>query len=300
MLGELPSHPQIHATFDEGSRLLGFDVMELDTSDSLSSTVSVQTAIFLCGVAAARALAAEGAKPDLVAGHSVGAFAAAVSAGAIGFQDALALVRLRAQSMEALFPHGYGMAAVMGVKEQRLQQLLDRVNALDKVASSPDRAQQPSVFIANVNAPHQIVVAGSLPGIDQTIAFVEEECAAKSRKLKVSVPSHCPWLQPVAERLTDALKHIKMLPPAIPCFSSRQARLMRDAEAIREDLALGVTQPVRWHETAVLAFEHGARLFVEMPPGAALSDLASASFPCARSLPFSQSRIESLVYLCRK
>jgi malonate decarboxylase epsilon subunit len=299
MLRDLPAHPQIVATFEEASHALGFDCLALDSADSLSSTVSVQTAIFLCGVASARALAAEGVKPDLVAGHSIGAFAAAVAAGAISFGDALSLVRLRAESMAAAFPNGYGMAIVTGLRERRLQDLINQVNAAGHSFSAPSPVS-PIVFIANINSSDQIVITGSLLGIEQVLSLACEEGGVHTRKLNVAVPSHCPLLQPVSELLAAALSSMAIHPPAIPYIGARHARVLRSPAAVREDLAEGVAHPVRWHEAMMLSIELGARLFVEMPPGRVLTDLASASFPAARALSLNHSGMDSIIYLDQK
>jgi malonate decarboxylase epsilon subunit len=293
MLRDLPAHPQILATFEEASHALGFDCLALDSGDSLSSTVSVQTALFICGVAAMRALAAEGVKPDLVAGHSVGAFAAAVAAGAIGFGDALSLVRLRGESMASAFPSGYGMAVVSGLREQRLRDLINEVNHAPNPTS-------PTVYIANINSSDQIVITGSLHGIERVLVLAREEGGVHTRKLNVAVPSHCPLLQSVSEQLAAALSSMALRSPAIPCLGARHARVLRSPAAVREDLAEGVAHPVRWHEAMALSYELGARLFVEMPPGRILTDLALAAFPAVRALSFSQSGMGSIIYLDQK
>jgi malonate decarboxylase epsilon subunit len=293
MLRDLPAHPQILATFKEASHELGFDCLALDSADSLSSTVSVQTAIFLCGVAAVRALAAEGVKPDLVAGHSVGAFAASVAAGSVSFGDALSLVRLRGERMAAAFPCEYGMAVVSGMRERRLQDLICQVNLAPTPAS-------PTVYIANMNSPDQIVITGSLYGIERVLALACEDGGVQTRKLNVAVPSHCPLLQPVSELLAADLSSMAIYPPSIPCIGARHARVLRSPAAIREDLAEGVAHPVRWHEAMTLSYELGARRFVEMPPGRILTDLALASFPTVRALSFSHSGMDSIIYLDQK
>jgi malonate decarboxylase epsilon subunit len=299
MLRDLPAHPQILATFEEASHALGFDCMEMDSADSLMSTVSVQTAIFVCGVASTRALAVEGVKPDLVAGHSVGAFAAAVASGAIGFSDALSLVRLRAESMAAAFPGGYGMAVVFGLRQRRLQQLIDQVNAAAQ-SNSASSSASPIAFIANINSSDQIVITGSLHGIEQVLSLACEEGGVHSRKLNVAVPSHCPLLQPVSELLAAALSSMAIHSPAIPYIGARHARVLRSPAAVRQDLAEGVVNPVRWHETMMLSYELGARLFVEMPPGQVLSDLITTTFPAARAISFNHSGINSIIHLDQK
>ena len=152
MLHQLPERAEVKETLREASQVLGHDVLTLDTKQALSSTVSVQLALFVSGVAATRIMQAEGVKPDVVAGLSVGAFAAAVAAGALAFKDGLGLVKVRAELMERAYPKGYGLAAVIGLTETHLSQIVSEIN----------RPESP-VFVGNLNAPTQFVIAGSDP-----------------------------------------------------------------------------------------------------------------------------------------
>ena len=120
MLARLPASPAAQATLAEASEALGRDVRALDTAEALAGTAATQLALLIAGVAAARALAAEGVGPDVVAGHSVGAFAAAVTADVLALGDAVRAVALRGALMAAAYPQGYGMAAVIGLPERRL------------------------------------------------------------------------------------------------------------------------------------------------------------------------------------
>ncbi|BCU81483.1 malonyl CoA-acyl carrier protein transacylase [Polycladomyces abyssicola] len=286
MLHELPDHPVITQTLEEASTILDKDIFTFDTDSALSSTTAVQIALFVAGVSTARALKAEGAMPDMVAGHSVGAFAAAVVAGALDFRDALSLVKLRGELMENAFPQGYGMAAVIGLDERRLASLIGQVGE--------------PVFIANLNAPDQITIAGSIPGIEAALAMASAAGAHRAEILRVSVPSHCPLLQHVSYQLARALDEVHFREPVVPYGGNRRARALRDPEAIREDLAMSVAHPVRWHEVTTLFFELGARLFLEMPPGHVLTDLVAAAFPAARSISVTKSGLDSAVIITRR
>jgi malonate decarboxylase epsilon subunit len=286
MLHELPDHPVVSGTLEEASAVLDKDVLSFDTDSALSSTTAVQIALLVAGVSTARALKSEGVMADMVAGHSVGAFAAAVIAGALDFRDALSLVKLRGELMENAFPQGYGMSVVIGLDERRLAPLIGQ-------AGEP-------VFIANLNAPDQITIAGSIPGIDAVLAMARAAGAYRAEILRVSVPSHCPLLQHVSGRLARALDEVPFREPAVPYGGNRRARALRDPEAIREDLAMSVSHPVRWHEVTTLFFELGARLFLEMPPGHVLTDLAAAAFPAARSISITNSGLNSAVILTRR
>ena len=267
--GDKP-HPAIERTLAEASDVLGENVIALDTADALASTVAVQVTLVAAGVAAARALAEEGIEPEAVAGLSVGAFGAAVVCGAVAFADALKLVRLRAKLMEDACPRGYGMLAVLGLNEREIARAI-----ADSAADA---------YIGNLNAPRQIVVSGS----DAALAQVREialACGArKAERLSVSVPSHCVLLESAAQRLIEAARDVRVETPRIAYVGNRGARVLRRADAIREDLATNLRHPVRWHESTIALSELGANVFVEMPPGQTLTQLAAEALPDAASL----------------
>jgi malonate decarboxylase epsilon subunit len=286
MLHQLPVHKAVDTTMEEASTALQMDVLELDTSDAMRSTVAVQLALLISGVAMARILNQEMVNPSYVAGHSVGAFGAAVTSGVLRFQDALHLVKQRASLMEELFPSGYGMGVIIGIQPLRAHQIIEIVN----------RAGE-KVFIANRNSSEQVTITGKLEGIEQALRLARESGARKAQLLQVSVPSHCPLLDPVAKMLGSAMEQISMEDPLIPYVANTTARLLYTAADIRNDLTQSVTRPVLWHDAATLLYERGTRLFIEMPPGHALSDLACQAFPAARSVAASRMRLDSIIYL---
>jgi malonate decarboxylase epsilon subunit len=289
MLHQLPDHAKIDETLHEANQILGHDVLELDTEQALSLTVAVQLTLLISGVAATRALQAEGIKPNLVAGLSVGTFAAAVAAGALDFKNALLLVKLRAELMEKAYPHGYGLSAVVGLNASQLSKIVSEINT----PGSP-------VFLANLNAPTQMVIAGSDAGMQTVLARAKNEGARTAKRLDVSVPSHCTLLKGVADALTSHMAEIEIKAPDVIYISNRRARALRDPDGIREDLATNIAHAVRWHDATTVAYERGTRLFVELPPGHTLSDLASAAFPDARSIALAEMQIDSLVKLVRR
>ncbi len=189
-LHRLPDHPAVAATLAEFSAALGQDILALDGEQALRSTVAVQIATVAAGVAVARMLAERGAEPDFVAGSSVGAYAAAIVGGAVSLADALPLVRLRGELMERAYPRGYGLAAVVGVFERRLDAL---------VAAAFDPAAP--VYLANLDAPTQFVIAGAEAGLDKVLEAARAEGARKAEHMAVGVPSHCPLLAKVADTL---------------------------------------------------------------------------------------------------
>jgi malonate decarboxylase epsilon subunit len=144
MLHQLPDRAEATWTLQEASQVLGRDRLTLDTEQALSSTVPVQLALFVSGVAATRIMHAEGVEPDVVAGLSVGAFAAAVAAGALAFKDGLSLVKLRAELMEKAYPQGYRLAAVIGLSETHLSQIRASHPFFHRIAAGP-HTDRPSV-----------------------------------------------------------------------------------------------------------------------------------------------------------
>ncbi|MGO0059521.1 malonate decarboxylase subunit epsilon [Brevibacillus fluminis] len=289
MLHDLPEHSDASRTLQEASEVLGEDILTYDTAEKLQSTRFVQLSLLVAGVAVSRALQAEGAIPDMVAGHSVGAFGAAVAAGSLAFQDAIALVKLRGELMEQAYPNGYGMGVILGLSERRVHEQIERCSTAD----SP-------VYVANLNAPDQITVSGVLAGLDSVLAHARVAGARKAQLLHVSVPSHCVLMEGVARQLEAALERIPLHTPRIPYAGNRTARLLRTAEAIREDLAASVAAAVRWHDATSLLYELGARLFVEMPPGHVLTDLAAYAFPDARCVAIAERGVKAAVLFTRR
>ncbi|WP_289140127.1 malonate decarboxylase subunit epsilon [uncultured Brevibacillus sp.] len=286
MLHHLPDHPIIEATLHEASEVLEADIYTLDSERSLSSTVAVQLALLISGVATARALRAEGASPDLVAGHSVGAFSAAVIANVLEFKDALYLVKLRAMLMENAYPGGYGMGVVVGLNKRQLSGIIQQ-----------ECTQEEPVYMANLNAPQQITVSGAIAGLERVFTSARLSGARRAQLLNVSVPSHCQLLNQVSEELMSALEKTAIREPIVPYAANVHARILKDAGAIRTDLALSVAKPVRWHDATTLLYELGARLFVEMSPGHVLTGLAALEFPNARSVSLSNSGFENVKIL---
>ena len=291
MLHALPDHPAITRTLDEASTTLRHDVADLDSPEALQSTIAVQLALLIAGVALARALAAEGVDAEAVAGLSVGAFAAAVHSGTISFLQAIQLVQQRAEMMTNLYPTGYGLAAIVGLTEAQVSTLVDQVHT----------AQTP-VYVGNINAPRQIVIAGSDAGMTRVLESARKSGARKAEHLDVSVPSHCPLLEPVAAALRATLASMKLEEPRKIYVGNVKARPLRTAAAIAEDLAANIAHGVRWHDATTVLKELGSSLFLEMPPGHVLTDLARESFPEeeVKILAMSQTTLNSALYLAAR
>ena len=281
MLHALPGHPVITRTLDEVNEAAGENVLELDSAEALRSTVSVQLALLASGVAVGRALIEEGAEPKAVAGLSAGAFSAAVVAGVLELADGVRLVKQRAEMMAALYPEGYGLAVIVGLTESQVSVIVQKAHS----------AQSP-VYLSDINAPRQIVIAGSNEGMDKVLASARENGARQAERLDVAVPSHCLLLEPVADALKKSLHAIHLQQPKMVYVGNVTGRALRSSDAISEDLASNIAHGVRWYDATTVLEELGCRLFLEMPPGHVLSKLAQNAFPDVTALAVGETSIE--------
>jgi malonate decarboxylase epsilon subunit len=288
MLHHLLDHPVVARTLDEISQALHSDVRDCDSEQCLKSDVSVQIALLAAGVATARALMEQGVQPAAVAGLSVGAFAAAVVAGVLALEDAVELVRLRAEQMIKLYPIGFGLSAIMGLRESQVTAIVEGVSS-----------DQTPVFVGNINAPRQIVIAGSAEAMDRVLDEARRQGASKAVRLHVSVPSHCPLLQPVADLLAQRISSLNLSAPQITYVANVNARATHTKEAIAGDLANNIAHGVRWYDATIVLQELGCNLFLEMPPGHVLSDLARENLSDVNSVPINIDVLPKALRLAR-
>jgi malonate decarboxylase epsilon subunit len=175
--------------------------------------------------------------------------------------------------MQTAFASGYGLAAIVGLDEVQVEDIIERIHT----AETP-------VYVSNINAPRQIVVAGADVALDAVIVRARQIGARRADRLAVSVPSHCPLLQPIADRLSQATARLTLRPPSMPYVSNRGGRALYDADDIRRDLATGIAHPVRWYDTLDVLYELETRLFIEMAPGHVSTSLVAELFPNARAV----------------
>jgi len=289
LLHTLPSARQIDETLQQTSDLIGSDCLLLDTMPALESTYAVQLCLLIAGVAMARVFAANGIVPAMVAGLSIGAFPAAVIAGALDYSDAVRLVQRRAQLMEQTYPTGYGMAAVTGLDKFELEKIIDAVHS--KVAP---------VYLANFNAAKQLVISGSNSALEKVMERALEAKATKAVRLAVNVPSHCPLFDEAAREMKKTLDGIALRRPSVAYFSASTARVLFDPQLIGDDLASNMARQVHWSETMRLAWERGARLAIEMPGGTVLSNLAATQWTDGISLACDTDRLDTLLELAAR
>jgi malonate decarboxylase epsilon subunit len=286
-LHRLPQHAAVEATLAEAAAVLGADLAELDSAPALESTGAVQLGTLIAGVAVARALEAQGLRPDAVAGLSVGAFSAAVACGALGFAEALELVRVRGEGMARAAPLGFGMAAILGLGERTATALIARVN------------EQTPLYLAGINASTEIVVSGADAALERVIAAAHD-AGGRGVRLRVSTPSHSPLMDEVSVRLRALLRGITLAVPRVPYVSNHRARVAGSAAEVADDLALNVSRTVRWHDSVTLLYELGCRVYIEPPPGKVLSNLVRSSFPDARVVALELAPLASAVAAARE
>jgi [acyl-carrier-protein] S-malonyltransferase len=253
-------------TFDEASEALGDDLwamLKADSSDTINRTVNTQPLMLAAGVATFRAwLALGGAMPSVVAGHSLGEYSALVAADALDFDDAVRLVRLRAEAMQSAVPVGAGaMAAVLGLEDDEI------------VAACAEAAQGDVVEAVNFNAPGQVVIAGSLAAVERAIAACKARGAKRALPLPVSAPSHCALMKPAALKLADALEGISISVPTVPVLHNADVASYTDSVQIRDALVRQLYSPVRWTETVRKLAADGISRQAECGPGKVLAGL---------------------------
>ena len=264
------SSPQARARLTMIDEALGESLSSLMADgplDELTLTRNAQPALFASSAAVLAALEAASGKPvsalaDFVAGHSLGEYSALAAAGTLEMQDAAHLLRLRGDSMQKAVPVGAGaMAALLGAD-------LELADAI--VAESSDAGL---VQIANDNAPGQIVVSGSLAGVEKAMAVAKEKGVRRALKLPVSAPFHCDLMAPAAQEMAAALATASMKDAAMPVICNISASGETSASALRQNLVAQVTGRVRWRETLLELHSKGVTRFVEVGTGKVLSGL---------------------------
>ena len=284
MLHRLPEGST--ALLEEASDSIGEQVLALDSQAALQSTRAVQLCLLLAGVAWARWLMQRSPAPDYVAGLSIGAYPAAVAAGALGFADAVRLVALRGELMQRAYPQGYGMTAVSGLDLASVERLLAEVGG--------------EVYLANLNSDNQIVIAGSDTAMAEVAAKARSLGQGVARRLAVSVPSHCRLLDGPAAELAEAFANVALRRPRITYLSGSSARPIFDPQRLRADLAGNMARLVDWRATLRTAYERGVRLHLEIPPGSVLSGLARPVFEQGRVLAIEATRPDTVDALLRQ
>ncbi|RRV04889.1 malonate decarboxylase subunit epsilon [Pseudomonas sp. v388] len=289
MLHALPDEAVVRECLEQAATALGDDVLKLDGAEALQSTRAVQLCLLIAGVAGARLLQSHGCQPDYVAGLSIGAYPAAVIADSLDFDDAVRLVALRGELMQNAYPQGYGMTAILGLDQALVESLIARVHS-----------QQMPVYLANINADSQLVIAGSTAAMAEVARHAKAQGAASCKRLAVSVPSHCELLQSPARDLADAFTRVHIAAPKVRYLSGSTARPLVKPYQVRADLAFNMCRVIDWRSTVQTAYERGVRLQIEFAPGTVLTGLARRVFEQGTALAFQGARLDSLVALSRE
>ena len=264
--------PVVEQTFREASALVGVDYWKMVTegpAEALNQTVNTQPVMLVAGVACWRAWREKnGPLPAWLAGHSLGEYSALVAADALRFEDALALVRLRAQAMQEAVPEGTGgIAAIIGL------------DAAKVVEVCRDAAEGEVLEPANLNSPVQVVIAGHRAAVERGMALAKQRGAKIATMLPMSAPSHCSLMRPAAARLRERLEAIEMKKPTIPVIQNRNVEASADPARIREALVEQLDHPVRWVETVQFLGHKGVKRIVECGPGKVLVGLSKRIVP---------------------
>ncbi len=257
---------EVRFTFSEASDALGEDLWALVTegpADRLNQTINTQPAMLAADVAVWRVWqAAGGVQPTLLAGHSLGEYAALVAAGSLGFSDAIKLVRFRAEAMQAAVPEGVGaMAAILGLDDDAVRGVC------------ADAAAGEVVEAVNFNSPGQVVIAGSRDAVERAMALAKERGAKRALPLPVSVPSHSSLMLPAAEKLLVHVQGVTIKKPSIPLLHNTDVLSHAEPDAIRAALARQLHTPVRWVETVQALKLAGMGYVIECGPGKVLTGL---------------------------
>ena len=252
-------------------------------------TVDIQLALLIAEVSAAERLREEAVDIDMVAGHSLGAFSAAVVAQVLTLSDAIKLVYQRASLMQSLYPSGYGMGVVTGLTRQELGSLVDANFSSDN-----------PVYLSNQNEELQLTISGSWVGIDRVITVAKEQGAGLAKRLAVPTPSHSLLMKPVAEALEQLATEIEFHSPIVPYLGNCTGRLLNDADEVAEDLIHNVVHPVQWLDMMQIAVENGMHHFIELPPGVTLTNLVKRSYPDLSTYSVDQYGISDTIFLYKK
>jgi [acyl-carrier-protein] S-malonyltransferase len=249
--------------FEQANEILGFritDLMFAGTDEDLRQTKVTQPAVFLHSVISALVLG-DSFQPDMVAGHSLGEFSALVAARALSFEDGLRLVSKRAKSMQkACESEPSTMAAVLGLDDETVEEVCESI-------------KNEIVVPANYNCPGQIVISGTLAGVEKACEILKEKGAKRALQLSVGGAFHSSLMQPASEELQQAINSTEFTEPICPVYQNINAYPQTNPDAIKTNLISQLTAPVRWTQTVKNMITDGATAFYELGPGDVLKGL---------------------------
>lgn len=259
----LANYPELNTYFDKATEILGYSMTDLCFNDEerIHQTEYTQPAILTVSTAFTALLAAQGIKPDYVAGLSLGEYTALVESGVMSFEQAIDLVSHRGRFMQEAVPAGTGkMVAVMKADRSLIEDICQQVR----------KASGQYVGPANYNTPKQIVIGGEIDAVDQAVALLTEAGVKKMVELKVSGPFHTQLLKPASDQLGEYLKQVSFEPQSIPVISNTTAQPHQDGQ-VKELLIEQVMKPVKWYDSIEYLIAQGVDTVVEIGPGKTLS-----------------------------
>ncbi len=258
--------PQAAELFKTADEVLGFSISELafeGPEEQLKQTANTQPALLTASIALFEALKSKNITPDYVAGHSLGEYSALVAANALDFDQAVAIVRARGQYMEQAVPSGKGaMAAVLGAEREPLAALCAEISATGH-----------AVELANVNCPGQIVVSGSVEGVNAVAAKVKEIGGKRAIMLEVSGPFHSSLMKSAADQLSERLQTVSFRDATVPVVANVTAKTVTQGSDIQALLVEQVYSPVLWEDSVRFLIHEGVDTFIEIGPGNVLTGL---------------------------
>jgi malonate decarboxylase epsilon subunit len=246
---------------------------DLDSAETLASTTGTQLALLIAAVASANVLVQDhGIAPEYVAGHSVGAFAAATTCGVLTLPEAIHVVIARGEAMQATAAGGdWGMSAVLGLDHRAVGQLVDELTTHDA-----------RLWIANINGESQIVVSGAAAALERLCTAAAAAGARNVTRLNVAVASHCPLQAATSTLVRRTLEDVPIRPQTAAYMTNTGGRRIRDdAAKVIADLAASASRPVRWYDAMRVLGELGVTTGVQMPPGHELVPMLTAAAPAA-------------------
>ncbi|WAA10672.1 ACP S-malonyltransferase [Fervidibacillus albus] len=259
-------NPNVANVFRQADEVLGEKLSKLifdGPQKELTLTTNAQPALLTVCTAILRAVQQHSIFPDYVAGHSLGEYSALVANGALTFEDAVKIVRMRGESMEKALPHGQGtMAAILGMDRETLREITGEVSRFGD-----------SVQLANINCPGQIVISGTKTGVDKACEIAKEKGARRTIPLEVSGPFHSVLMEPAAKRMKTVLERYELKDTKIPVISNVTAEPVTSGDDMKRLLIKQITSPVLWEDSVRKLIQLGVTTFVEIGPGKVLTGL---------------------------
>lgn len=287
MLHDLPDSPAITQIVDESQR----QAVDVDSAEALHSTISAQIALLIAGVACARALTVDhGLTPQFVAGHSVGAFAAAVTAGVMTLREALAAVELRGRWMVKACAHGdWGMSVLRGLPTRSAVEIAGAVATIDD-----------PIWVANINSATQTALSGTASALQACADVSRRAGALACERLDVAVASHCPVQKDTARRMAEHLASLPRREPTVRYLTNTTGRVTTSAATVLDDLAHAVARPVQWYDATRLMGELGVACAVETAPGHTLTRLLATAAPSVAGISLADDGLTATARRVRK